>query len=79
MPYQFPPDIESLVQQQLATGQFATPDDVLRAALEQLRLEEKEIKAIQESIDRLDEGEEGIAVADAFHSLRQKYNVVDNA
>jgi Arc/MetJ-type ribon-helix-helix transcriptional regulator len=79
MPYQFPADIEYLVQQQLATGYFATPDDVLRAALKQLQLEEDEVNAIQQSIDRLDSGEEGVAVEDAFQQLRQKYNLVDNA
>jgi Arc/MetJ-type ribon-helix-helix transcriptional regulator len=79
MPYQFPADIESLVQQQLATGHFATPDDVLRAALTNLQLEENEASAIQQSIDRLDGGEEGIAVANAFQQLREKYDSSDNA
>lgn len=78
MSYHFPADIESLVQQQLATGHFSSPDDVLRAALQQLQLEDQEVKAIQQSIERLDEGEGGIAVQDAFQQLRQKYDLVDN-
>jgi Arc/MetJ-type ribon-helix-helix transcriptional regulator len=79
MPYQFSADIESLVQQQLATGHFATPDDVLRAALTNLQLEENEASAIQQSIDRLDGGGEGSAVADAFQQLRAKFDLADNA
>lgn len=79
MSYQFPADIESLVQQQLATGHFSSPDDVLRAALQQLQLQDEDVKAIQQSIDRLDDSDEGVAVQDAFQQLRQKYDLVDNA
>jgi Arc/MetJ-type ribon-helix-helix transcriptional regulator len=79
MSYQFPPDIESLVQQHLASGHFDTPDEVLRTALCQLTMDEEDLRAIQESLDRLDNGEEGIPLADAFQQLRRQYDIPADA
>ena len=36
MAYQFPPDVEKLVKQHMASGSYATEDEVLREALEAL-------------------------------------------
>ncbi len=51
-----PPDLEALVQKQLATGAFANAEDVLRRALEILDAEETwtddERSALDEEIDR---------------------------
>ena len=33
MPYEFPPDIRTLIDQSMATGQYASEDQVLQAAL----------------------------------------------
>jgi len=50
-----PPDLEALVQKQLATGAFATVEDVIRRALETLDAEEswtgEERRALDEKID----------------------------
>jgi Arc/MetJ-type ribon-helix-helix transcriptional regulator len=77
--YQVPPDIEALIQQQIATGQFQTPDQVLRIALEQLAAQEEAIRAIQVSIDALEAGDPGIPVDDAFAAIRAKYNIPSDA
>ena len=51
-----PPDLEALVQKQLATGAFANAEDVIRRALETLDAEEswadEERRALDEKIDR---------------------------
>jgi len=73
--YQFPPDIEALVNQQLATGYFESPDHVLRAALEQLAAQEMEAQAIQASIDLVDAGDEGVSLDEAFTTIRTKYDI----
>jgi Arc/MetJ-type ribon-helix-helix transcriptional regulator len=79
MSYQFPPDIEALVQQQLELGHFQSPDDVLRAALGQLAAEEEEIRAIQASIDLVDDGDEGLPLDAAFDAIRRKHNLAADA
>ncbi len=50
------PDIWNEIQRQVATGVFATPDDVLREALAALRDREREVLAIQEGIDDMEAG-----------------------
>jgi Arc/MetJ-type ribon-helix-helix transcriptional regulator len=51
-----PPDVEALVQKQLATGAFADAADVIRRALETLEAEgswtEEERRALDDKIDR---------------------------
>jgi Arc/MetJ-type ribon-helix-helix transcriptional regulator len=51
-----PPDLEALVRKRLATGAFASPEDVIRLALEKLDAEEswteEERRALDEKIDR---------------------------
>ncbi len=51
-----PPDLEVLVQKHLATGAFATAEDVIRRALETLDAEQdwtdEERNALDEKIDR---------------------------
>jgi putative addiction module CopG family antidote len=51
-----PPDLEALVQRQLATGAFANVDEVIRRALETLEAEEhwtaEGRRSLDEKIDR---------------------------
>lgn len=56
MPLMVPPDLEAVVQKRLATGAFASAEDVLRLALESLDAEEtwttEERAALDEKIDQ---------------------------
>jgi putative addiction module CopG family antidote len=50
------PEIWNEIQRQVATGVFATPDDVVREALVALRSREEEVSAIKEAIDEMEAG-----------------------
>ncbi|MEX2305992.1 MAG: hypothetical protein WD738_00255 [Pirellulales bacterium] len=50
------PDVWNEIQRQLATGSFASPDEVLREALAELRPREEEVLAIQQGIDDMEAG-----------------------
>ena len=54
-------ELQSLVQQELATGQYGTTDDVLLAAVRLLRERRQRIdelrREIQPALERLDRGE----------------------
>ena len=73
MLHQFPPDIEALIQAQLASGIYQSQDDLFRAALEHLAAQDEEVRAIEQSIELLDAGDPGIPLDDAFASLREKH------
>jgi len=55
MSYQLPPDVTHLVNEQLATGQFGSTDEVLREALKALK-RNAEIAAIAEGIADMEAG-----------------------
>jgi putative addiction module CopG family antidote len=50
------PDVWKEIQRQLASGSYATADEVLREALAALRSREQEVIAIQEGIDDMEAG-----------------------
>jgi putative addiction module CopG family antidote len=50
------PEIWNEIQRQVATGIFATPDDVVREALVALRSREEEVLAIKEAINEMEAG-----------------------
>jgi len=78
MSYQLPPDVVELVQKQIATGRYTTEDEVLREALNALAAEDAEIRAVEEALDLLEDGDPGIPLQDAFAALRAKYGVSEN-
>jgi Arc/MetJ-type ribon-helix-helix transcriptional regulator len=55
MAYQLPPDIDARVQLQLASGDFASPDDVLREALATLERRQRSLIQLQAMIREADE------------------------
>ena len=79
MSYQFPPELEQLVRQQMASGKYSSEDELLRDALESLSAEETELKAIEEALDELESGDPGVSLDEAFASLREKYKISPNA
>jgi Arc/MetJ-type ribon-helix-helix transcriptional regulator len=72
MSYQLPPDLYAAVQSHVASGQFATEDDVVRSALAALNRHTAEVRAIQEGLDDMEAGRfRPLEQADA--ELREKY------
>lgn len=56
MNYVFPPDVDSRVKRQLATGSYHSEDDVLRAAMTALEHEHDDLEAIQSGIADMEAG-----------------------
>jgi putative addiction module CopG family antidote len=56
MPYHLPPDVLDQIRQQIATGHYASEDDVLRAALQALSSRHDDLAAIQAGIDDMEAG-----------------------
>ena len=56
MPYQLPPDLESEFAHRMSLGHYADMDQVLRQALSALDARNREVAAIQEGIDAMEQG-----------------------
>jgi len=56
MSYVIPPDVHDQIRQQIATGHYASEDEVLRAALRALTFRNEELAAIEAGIEDVDAG-----------------------
>lgn len=62
MAYQFPPDVDRLVRDQMAHGHFGSEDDVLRVALQALTaLNVREAELLRDVRTGLEQAERGLA------------------
>jgi Arc/MetJ-type ribon-helix-helix transcriptional regulator len=74
MPYPFPPELDRLIQEELATGEYASADDVLLAALQALRERDEAVAGIQAGLADLDSGR--VRPLDSVDAeLRRKYDI----
>ena len=74
MPYSFPPDLSALVGEHMASGRYASEDDLLRSALRALSEEEEDIAAVREAIDEWRSGDPGIPLDAAVEVIRAKHH-----
>ena len=75
MAHQLSAAVERLIQEKMASGRYTSEEDLLLCALHSLEDSEEELRAIQDGIDSVDRGEEGISLDDAFQKLRDKYHL----
>ena len=74
MSYPFPPALARLVQEQMASGKYATEDDLLIEAVQALAEEAEDIAAVQEAIAAWKAGDDGVPLAEAFQAIRDELN-----
>lgn len=73
--YKFPPAVSQLIQKQLASGQFATEDEVLLAALQTLETESEDWLGVREALDSLEAGDRGMSLQEAFDEVRKRHSI----
>lgn len=73
MTYSFPPDVAQLVREKMASGKYASQDDLLRDALHSLTEEEEDLAAVRDAIAEHAAGDEGVPLDDAFVAVRERH------
>jgi Arc/MetJ-type ribon-helix-helix transcriptional regulator len=63
------------IRDQMATGRYASEDDLLSAALEALVEDGAELRAIEEGLLSIDRGDDGADLDLAFRRLREKHQI----
>jgi putative addiction module CopG family antidote len=71
--YEISPVVEELIRNRMTSGRYSSADELLIEALQSLDAEEEEIRAIQEALDSLDRGEQGVSLDEAFEKLRNRH------
>jgi len=72
MPYQFPPDVDELVRGRMASGNYATEDELLKEALLALTEQEGDLLAVREALAEFEAGDAGVSLDEAFGGVRQR-------
>ena len=75
MSYPFPPDLQTLVGERMASGKYASEDELLRCALSALAEEENDLDAVRESLDEWRAGDPGVPLEDAFDAIRGRHGL----
>jgi putative addiction module CopG family antidote len=75
MSYPFPRDLQTLVGEQMASGKYASEDELLRSALHALAEEEQDLHAVRESLDEWRAGDPGVLLEDAFDAIRGRHGL----
>jgi len=72
MPYQFPPDVDQLVRERMASGQYSSEDTLLKEALLALAEQEEDLAAVREALADLEAGDVGVPLDEAFDTVRRR-------
>ena len=78
MTYPFPPELDRLVRQKLASGDYTSEDEVLLEAMHALVDRDEAIAGIQEGIKHMDAGRTR-PLSEIDVELRNKHNIRPDA
>jgi putative addiction module CopG family antidote len=71
----FPLDVEEQVKQFVASGQYASEEDVLRDSLRALRRQSDDLAAIREAIAEMEAGDRGRPFDEFVEEFRRKHGI----
>lgn len=72
MSYQFSPDVEQRIREQIALGNYTNEDDVLRDALEALEARNADVAAIRAGVEDMKAGRTR-SIDDVARDIRRKH------
>lgn len=75
MAQQFSPTVEQLIRDKMASGRYASEEELLVEALQSLDENDEDLKAIEVGLSSIDRGEEGVPLDEAFELFRQKRQI----
>ena len=76
MSYPFPPDLQTLVGEQMASGKYASEDELLlKLALDASAQEEQDLDAVRKSLDEWRAGDPGVLLEDGFDAIRGRHGL----
>ncbi len=79
MAQSFPTDLEEFIEREIASGRYASRDEVMLEGIRLLKQDREEaLQGITEGLESMERGE-GVPLDDAFAEIRTKHNVADDA
>ena len=78
MDYQFPPNIDRLVKEQMASGAYESEDDVLADALRALAARNADRAAVNDAIQDMEAGDTGRPLIEVANEIREMHGWPEN-
>ncbi len=72
MAFPFPPDLQEFVRERLASGRYASEEEILRDAFQALAEDEEDLDAVREAVAEWQAGDPGVPLDDAVKSIRKQ-------
>ncbi len=79
MAFPFPPDLQQFVRDQMASGKYASEEELLRDAFSALAEEEEDVAAVREAVAQWQAGDPGVGLDEAVQTIRRKHGIPSDA
>ena len=79
MAFPFPTDLQEFVRQRMASGAYASEEELLRHAFHALAEEEEDLAAVREAVAEWQAGDPGVPLDEAIESARRKHGISGDA
>lgn len=79
MTFPFPPDLLDFVRDQMASGKYASEEELLRDAFQALAEEEEDLTAVREAVVEWQAGDPGVPLDEAVETIRRKHGILPDA
>lgn len=79
MTFPFPPDLQEFVRDQMASGKYASEEELLRDAFQALAEEEEDLAAVREAVAQWQAGDPGVPLDEAVETIRRKHGIPSDA
>ena len=79
MAFPFPPDLQQFVRDQMASGKYASEEELLRDAFLALAEEDEDVAAVRAAVTEWQAGDPGIPLDGAVETIRRKHGIPSDA
>jgi Arc/MetJ-type ribon-helix-helix transcriptional regulator len=75
MGFPFPPSLQPFVRDRMASGKYASEEELLHDAFLALSEEEEDVAAVREAVAQWQAGDPGIPLDEAVEAIRRKHDM----
>ncbi|NLS91579.1 MAG: hypothetical protein GXX96_05280 [Planctomycetaceae bacterium] len=79
MTFPFPADLLEFVRDRMASGKYASEEELLRDAFQALAEGEEDLTAVREAVAQWQAGDPGVPLDEAVETVRRKHGILRDA
>lgn len=79
MAFPFPPDLQQFVRDRMASGKYASEEELVRDAFLALAEEDEDVAAVRAAVAEWQAGDPGVPLDGAVETIRRKHGISSHA